>query len=143
MRKAAELAWQRPSGLEGGGRDTCSKHVGLGTCWEVTCSSMGHLLLRPGESTKDNTRVSTDNEEIQVAQVLTLTPGTKDDRNEDSICQLSIQQGTDTAKHAQRTGKIQGPSSCMHIPHHHLSTSLGILRRSLLGRNSLGSSPWP
>ena len=44
MREAAELAWQRPSGLGVGVRHTCSRHVGL---WQAA-SPMAQEDLSPG-----------------------------------------------------------------------------------------------
>ena len=51
MREAAELAWQRPSGLGAGGRHTCSRHVGPGTCWEEACTPWGTCRMEsPAEA---------------------------------------------------------------------------------------------
>lgn len=41
MREAAELAWQRPSGLGVGERDMGRRHVGLGTCWKLLAPPQG------------------------------------------------------------------------------------------------------
>lgn len=56
MREAAELARQRPSGSGVGVGDTCSRHVGLGTCCREACFSAGHLPHgQQGWSSKDDT----------------------------------------------------------------------------------------